>query len=720
MDLQFYRVMIAILSVSCAGWAPQALAAGENACSQPSIQPVIPNQAAIEKAVAAADASGNDLVNNLPGCKPGLLPQSVSDYCARELGLDSMEYCNEKNNLGFALTDDEMQAPYVSQMYARLQKGFYDLSVFPCEKCEKPNAQKTTEIIRALIHRQRVVEIPGYANVTEFIQANTAIVRKTLEAEADVFAEAMFAEESGSDFDQRAKDSTRAREKVKKDWLTQWNSEKVRVAVETDWVPFEVVSPQGELLPSHPTVLIHGTNSTAKYIGKSPVTGNEEELKFAGDGVTMWGVTMLNKTPFTSKSFGQFKLIPISTPLKDHLYWEGDSLGKLSDRYCAQPDLFKLKDATRLESIWGSRDESMGRKALLFVPRLVTGLIRPIVLGRTAHSIINLPRAGKDLAKLDGRSVNYDLADSPLNPFLTAHDVLLDASTMIKSPYYATSRMSTRIQLCTTPIAARRGSGMVWTSAVFPALHVGVRLDGIDGLDNEDQIMGDIRANPSSVSCQTVPLLNNEPESIVMQRLKCLFSQERLPYYFWRFNCGALAKVLLESAGSAMPSLPNIGIGNELGMWPLTRDEWKAVDRAKMTCDLQIRGLRNIFSEMESGAPVDWKYYGDVIAATSGYTPDVALQLMVSAARAKITDEQSANDRNAIFDIGGNYGVGQEVYIEHRAPPAGDRIKPQLRSTLDQIFGTLDDGAIQYLKDRASPNILEIYYLLHPERKKIP
>ncbi|MBF0297438.1 MAG: ankyrin repeat domain-containing protein [Oligoflexia bacterium] len=267
------------------------------------------------------------------------------------------------------------------------------------------------------------------------------------------------------------------------------------------------------------------------------------------------------------------------------------------------------------------------------------------------------------------------LGNSILNPFEALNSVISDITTIIKLPLHGHQRMSERIKLCTINLlspyylssykpgyterekmhyledaskpstispAAKvtlKKTGMALAQQFNPATHVAVVVDNGE-FHNVDNIFDHGTSSSTDLdmrylNCQSLPIANNESESLIIERLHCLGHYYSPGYNFFLYNCGGHAKDLVEMAGLSQIGVTNFGIGSNMSYKDVaTKYIYKKV---QSTCNNHIFFTQKLIEQLESGSDLnsDIVDYFNNYKNSNVFGPDFQLQLIISAVRGK-------------------------------------------------------------------------------------
>jgi hypothetical protein len=283
----------------------------------------------------------------------------------------------------------------------------------------------------------------------------------------------------------------------------------------------------------------------------------------------------------------------------------------------------------------------------------IVTLLKGRTIQRAAHTMTGLKQLAVAYWKQEGESdALFKLSDSLANPLSLINDVISDFAAAATSSQYARSGFSNRIQLCTGNLSGLLSDNVSPLHFINPAHHLAVLVDG--KFEAEDPYSGEalrtIREK-SGIFCTQVPLVSNESESVLIERLNCLTKTYLFEYRFMNNNCGAYTFDILHMAGAGTNAFPNGGIGY---LWTKDNDpkREKYLDSAKRICNGRINQLRRVISDLENGNPLDpqdsnyllqysaevgsmpeYNPYTNAINAWRTLSYDMILQLFISAAR---------------------------------------------------------------------------------------
>jgi hypothetical protein len=286
-------------------------------------------------------------------------------------------------------------------------------------------------------------------------------------------------------------------------------------------------------------------------------------------------------------------------------------LSNFSGLYAQEIHPEVLKNLTRT---WGPRDESVQKKAVYFLPRLFSRPIVATLNGQVSHGVHNLFKVPVSLGKKKYAESYLRFTNSIANPLPLVNSTISDVGGILKSPFYSTSRYTQRVNVCASVVSS--------FYFVDPSLHIEIAIDG------KDEGGADIRFK----NCQPVPILSNEPESVVIEKLVWIKQRFNLPISLFNYNCGAITKDKLGLAGLGFPIFPNLGIGNEFGFGRHFSSEYRKYLKSDLNSSMGY--WRTVFSEFEKGNTVlDERTFRQKLA--EDHSSDFYLQLIFSAARGK-------------------------------------------------------------------------------------
>ncbi len=355
----------------------------------------------------------------------------------------------------------------------------------------------------------------------------------------------------------------------------------------------------------------------------------------------------------------------------------------------------------------------------LYFSRLLADSIMSILAGQTASRAANSVDAIGSAAQGNSQRVAVLYADSLANiPGLLA-DMTSDAGSMVKQFMYASAPASSRIQLCTAnTIRPENNPTCALVRSLNPLVHIGVLIDGGRGRGGyetrdppQDGIFEAALKAGGDVRCRTVPLMSGESESLAIERLECVdrIYHEEAPYDFLKYNCGGYTKDILEWSGLGYSLFANLGIGSDISSKDLKQME-SSRQKIAAKCGSRISAIRNAIATLEGGRALDGPTLNFLKNPTMPFSPDVIVQLIISAARGR-------NSANRLFIAGLNFGArgayteGFRVYYDDPTGTplgkVGDNVKPLLTG----MFQGLDAEALDWIR-QAAPRALDLQYNL--------
>ncbi len=379
-----------------------------------------------------------------------------------------------------------------------------------------------------------------------------------------------------------------------------------------------------------------------------------------------------------------------------------DSQVKSSELETAAPHPQTL---SLIEKRWGKRHEGYLTKVVKFLPRLTLRPIKYLITGKTVYRTINTATGTVYLAKsassfaqnehyqsLENLEIaGYKYSDSILNPLALANDMVSDAVMTIKSPLYAFSKVSNRVHLCTNNLASSLSWSMTFFHPITPAHHVAVLIDG--GVhETKDALAGrELWGSmlKGGIMCSPIPLLDNQSDSVAIERLMCADSNYNSSYDFFGNNCAGYTRDVLSIAAAGYPGMPNLGVGAEIRV----TDNDDKIERTKEGCDARMENIRQVIYNLEKGVSLDQQLS---LFVRRSFSSDVVLQFYVSAARGK-----NAYNRNLIAGI---YGFNPSIYGQFK-------IKAGMLRFVHETFVHMDPEAYEWLQ-KVKPEIAELYQLV--------
>jgi hypothetical protein len=330
-----------------------------------------------------------------------------------------------------------------------------------------------------------------------------------------------------------------------------------------------------------------------------------------------------------------------------------------------------------------------------------------VLNGQSAHRIAHLVNGTTALLQGNFTEAGYYYADSSLNVLAQVGNIVSDAGSVLKHLFYSTARSSSRIQICTSNLLE---SNMPWrykrARAISPMLHVGVLVDGgtnPNGYEGRaiESGGGSILAPFSNKTCQNVPILSDESESIAIERLHCHHLRSEDHYSRWGHNCGGYAKEMLERSGLGYPLFANLGIGADFSGGE-EADKARAQRQADVAaCDQRIETIRSIIAQLENGQTSVAPLFENM-PSPNEFTEDVKLQFLISAVRGK-------NEKNITYIFARGTFINNILYFDDTKE--GMKIRTTVRPMLEEMFRGLDQESLNTLK-WMSPGAAAIYIAL--------
>lgn len=210
------------------------------------------------------------------------------------------------------------------------------------------------------------------------------------------------------------------------------------------------------------------------------------------------------------------------------------------------------------------------------------------------------------------KDAGFQFLASALNPFGLLNSLVSDVGALAKGHRYVNQRVSSRIQICTGNLGLTNSGSATLEALLNPFDHVGVLIDGSEMFEDPGGGGIDTVAAHNGADCSPVPILSQEPESVVIERLTYIADRLGFNYSFVAENCGYFTREVLDAAGLAYPILPNLGIGAEIPLSPnleKTRAERQQVradlDRYQSEADEHLDDFRKVISSISANRVPD-------------------------------------------------------------------------------------------------------------------
>ena len=450
-------------------------------------------------------------------------------------------------------------------------------------------------------------------------------------------------------------------------------------------------------------------------------------------------------------------------PLLGVLFLFGSSQNSLAQK--SETKEISEADLTRFQAVfaqWGEpavaevQEESIALKTALYVPRL---------LGRTFKNIAGsktIVRAGKVLSGTyhllhftdDAHWEKAGLAysDSILNPLGTANDAVSDFVEVGKTPYYAWSQETSRVEACSINLSSVFEE-LKWHHPINIAKHVGILVDRTWDINHPvTPLGGDANLlwalDRDAMVCEPVPITSNETVSLAMERLSCVSRESEYILRLWKegekilheselnsnqsdlknyldkvggavkdtavlgslyglfsYNCVGYTEDLLQWAGMGMPDFPNFGVGNEISVLSQKERKQRATleQLAEERCDVHIVSTRSLIYTLEAGQNLDevlQEYFsaGQFLEGLSEkvMSSDALLQLVVSSARGN-----NVKNRNWVAERLQTDGFAQ-IYMKD------GKIKKSFIDSLRWTFTKLNTEQRHWIRVHY-PNVFKLY-----------
>tara|TARA_R110002072_G_scaffold64203_7_gene159864 strand:+ start:27397 stop:29817 length:2421 start_codon:yes stop_codon:yes gene_type:complete len=532
----------------------------------------------------------------------------------------------------------------------RLEESLINSAILPCAACEDRNKCTQCErklsdsskhkIYKKLLNKEPV-EIPGYQSIEEFYQDNRDGINKYLNRRARSYRTFRRAIGRGRiTLRSRRKEWGRDREEV----LTHLNSLKLQIET-TGPVTQQLLTSFRTKDKSHPVKVhqVHDDMSLEIELSsgeRTLIPFDREKEKYLYNGEEVMVANPLPTKNMAKRMFGRY--------LKD------TSFSKERNEFCEPLLAFTKGNARRLKDIWGNQNEGFWTRLFKYPFRLVYHTVDRTVGGRTVGSVGDLARG--------------QYQDSIVNIPMTVHNIAMDVGHLATAPIDAAFPSTKRIELCTSNLIynfmSRNGKLSGTDRAIAslnPTLHVGVVID--DQYETRDALMdnsdGTLRNAEveADLDCVKLSIRSNEPESVVLERLRCLNetfggAMGYKDYSLFGYNCGGYTRDILEAAGLSMPVGINFGIGSVIGN--RSEEMERKFENAKEYCHNHMRLSRLMINSLENDTLTDQfleSFEDHVLGAPAGTgdsmgidkdkttlyspSPDLLLQLMISSARSK-------------------------------------------------------------------------------------
>jgi hypothetical protein len=356
--------------------------------------------------------------------------------------------------------------------------------------------------------------------------------------------------------------------------------------------------------------------------------------------------------------------------------------------------------APSTQKLWFDPDESAGKKATLFAPRLLGRPVFELFKGKTVHRVLNTGMGVEYVAKaLDGDQedgltcAGYRSADGLLNPGGTLNDLIADTAFLAKSPTYSTSGLSNRIQVCTENLSTAASSTLTKGHPLDPMMHVGVMIDhGVYGTADPAGSSGMLAdaLSKGGIRCYPAPNLSNETQSVAIERLECANSNYSFDYRFMTNNCGSYTADILKIAGLGFPDLPNAGVGLLNRTQKRKRDA--EMKKTKDFCDMHMQNFKDAIGALEEGKPLSSDNQSVI---KSAYSDDAKIQLAISASRSN-----NSTARQFVQSVlKDESGTPNSYFVHDSKDPDFMQVRRPMRKHLQEMFSGLTPNQRQWLSE---------------------
>ncbi|MCP4913310.1 MAG: hypothetical protein GY909_09330 [Oligoflexia bacterium] len=643
---------------------------------------------------------------------------SQVDFCSRSNRQLKAMSCLKRNfNLRDVPADFSKQTHF--DLFAfRLEEGLVKNTILPCVSCQdKSNcsacqrdlsSRQRKKIYKKLLNREPV-EIPGYESIEDFYSENRNEINEYLNRRARSYRDYLSARRQDRAFRNRRREWGRDSQEV----LTHLNGLKLQIETSGP-VTQQLLTSRIMTAQSHP-IKVHNVERNGDLeieLGtgeRTVIEYDRTKNKYIFNGEEVMVADPLETDNRGKRMFGR--------------YLSDNSFSEERNEYCEPLIAFTEGNARRLRDVWGTENEGFWERLFKYPFRLVYHTVDRTVGGRTVGAVGDLARG--------------QYQDSIVNPLMTAHNITMDVGHLATAPIDAAFPSTNRIELCTSNLIYNFMRGSEFTSgeralaALNPTLHVGVVID--DQYETRDALMegssGTLRNAEieADLDCVDLSIRSNEPESVVLERLRCL--NETFggamgwdDYSLFGYNCGGYTRDILEAAGLSMPIGINFGVGS------VFRSRSDEMDRHLETsveyCENHLRLSRLMINALENESLTDQlleSFEHSVLNPPKGTghgglyspSPDLLLQLMISSARSDNNEDlnrvqsllESIMTRS--YSRGGDdedtyrFDRGLDFFRFYLQPSdeaeGGYTVKRKYKATLRDMFGDINPEEVARL-----------------------
>lgn len=645
---------------------------------------------------------------------------SQADFCSRSNRQLKAMSCLKRNfNLRDVPAGFSKQAHY--DLFAmRFEEGLIKNSILPCVSCENKNecsqcqrdlsGRQKKKIFQKLLNREPV-EIPGYETIDEFYQSNRDEINEYLNKRAKSYRYYLRARNSENRFSRnRRREWGRDSEEV----ITHLNG--LNLQIETSGPTTQQLITSRRMTADSYAVKVHKVNTNGDLeieLGtgeKTTISYDRGKNKYIFNGIEVMVADPLETDNRGKRMFGR--------------YLTDNSFSEERNDFCEPLIAFTEGNARRLRDVWGTENEGFWERLFKYPFRLVYHTVDRTIGGRTVGSVGDLARG--------------QYQDSIVNPLMTAHNITMDVGHLATAPIDAAFPSTNRIELCTSNLIFNFMRGYDgFTSkeralaALNPTLHVGVVID--DQYETRDALMdgsnGTLRNAEieADLDCVDLSIRSNEPESVVLERLRCLNetfggAMGYKDYSLFGYNCGGYTRDIIEAAGLSMPVGINFGIGSVIRN--RNDDMDRKLENSVEYCNNHLRLSRLMINALENENLTDQlieSFEQHVLNPPTNTgqgglyspSPDLMLQLMISSARSDDDEDlnrvqslletiiQRARSRGGEVEDTYNFNRGLDFFKFYLEPSSeaqgGHIVKRKYKSTLKDMFGDINPEEVARL-----------------------
>lgn len=659
-------------------------------------------------------------------CRDIMPATSAADFCSFDHQTLRDQACYSKR---LGLTSPSLVAPkaaFYDLVALKMQESLSQAVIFPCAACSnfdchqcqtRPNEKQRKRIYQKLLQGEPV-EIEGHSDVNDFLSSHRAEMEEYIQRRAHEYAGKM----------QRYKKP----EQGPRGRMHAWNQDNDDLIANLDKLQSQLQVrgqiTQQVLRSSDPTknheavsidkienIFQNGTYS-GKRIHFARPDGTRGFYTYNGQSSVDKLLDENNQPIVLNDPFNVTRHLPPKR--RGFPVFSSNSFEKERNEYCRPLLSFKDGAASRLSRVWGIQNETWWIRVLKYPFRLVYHAGDRVIRSRTTNSVVNLARR--------------EFSNSALNPLLAAHNASMDLGRLMTVPIDAAYAETSRIELCTSNLIynafGQDTTAMRALASVNPLLHVGVIID--DQYETRDSLMqgssGSLlnARSQDDVYCHKLSIRSNEPEPVVLERLRCLNEVfgNNMEYSLFGYNCGGYTRDILEAAGLSYPPFVNMMIGSNINT--RSAQDTQNLANAKEYCENHLRLSRLMINSLENNNATEQllgayeehlRHPPDNTGGYSGtfYHPghDMILQLMVSAAKTNVTEirnrvggflneiranatSRDGDSSKAVFNLRDG-AIFFAPYVDEKG------IKPQYKRHLQRIYGELSPEQINNLAPEA-------------------